>query len=61
MAAAAHSATIHEPRWAGVARKLGEAGVIALGFEFGADGGVFLYRLSFGLLRSVHEVLAISI
>src|ERR1035437_6377501 len=44
--ASAVSAAIHQPRWAGVARQLGEAHVIAFRFQFSADCGVFLHRRS---------------
>src|SRR2546422_110449 len=48
VAPAAHGATVDEPSWAGVARQLGQRGIIAFGFELRPQCGVFLDR--FGLL-----------
>src|SRR5258708_5466595 len=44
----AHRAAVHHSDRAGIAWKLGQAGIIALGLEFGAQGGVLFDR--FGLL-----------
>src|SRR5882762_7843938 len=49
-AAARHFATVHHPRRAGVARKLGQTGIIFLRFELGAERGVFLHRLALALI-----------
>src|ERR1044071_1250546 len=46
----ADGAAIHQPHRAGVARQLGQAGVVALGLEFRPDGGVFLHRIDFFLV-----------
>src|SRR5437667_5844275 len=46
---AADGATVHQARWAGVARQLGQAGVIALGLQFRAQGGVLLHGFHFFL------------
>src|ERR1017187_5409619 len=50
VAASAHRAAIHQPRRAGVAWQLGEAGVIAPGLQFRAHRGVFLHRCGFALV-----------
>src|SRR5581483_1662330 len=49
-AASAHGATVHQPRWARVARQLREARVITLRLQFGAERGVFFHRLGFALV-----------
>src|SRR5258708_17312723 len=49
-AAAAHRAPIHHSGRAGVAREFGETGVIALGLQFRAQGGVFLDRFDLFLV-----------
>src|SRR5690606_36657013 len=36
--------------WAGIARQLGQAGVITLGFQFSTDRGVFLHRFRLALV-----------
>src|ERR1041385_950009 len=48
VAPAAHRATVNHTDRVGVARQLGQAGVVALRFQFGANGRVFLDH--FGLL-----------
>src|ERR1035437_781999 len=47
---AAGRATVHQPRWAGVARQLRETGVVALGLQLRADRGVFFHRFGFALV-----------
>src|ERR1017187_7080520 len=49
-AAAAKRAPVHQTRRAGVARQFGEAGVITLRLQFGADGGEFLHRCRLALV-----------
>src|SRR5690242_3849551 len=48
--ATAHRAAVYQTRWAGVARQLCQAGVIALCLQFGTQRGVFLHRFSFALV-----------
>src|SRR5208283_368881 len=47
---AAGRATVHQPRWTGVARQLRKTGVVTLGLQFRADRGVFFHRFSFALV-----------
>src|ERR1035437_6077563 len=49
-AAAAHRAPVDQPGWAGVTRQLRQAGVVALGLQFGAERGVFFHRLRLALV-----------
>src|SRR5688572_15485393 len=49
-AAAGDTATVHQARWAGVARQFCEGLIIALGFQFGAHRGVFLHRGGFAFI-----------
>ena len=49
-ATARHFATIYNPRRAGVARQLRQAGVIFLRFQLGADGSVFFHRCALTLV-----------
>src|SRR5581483_7042211 len=44
-ASSTHRATVHHPGRAGVARQLRQAGVVALGFQFRPERGIFLHRL----------------
>src|SRR5688572_4165308 len=50
MAAAAHRAAVHQPGRTRVARQLLQRGVILLLFQFGAESGVLLHRLSLALV-----------
>src|ERR1044071_1148876 len=42
--ATAHGTAIHEPDRAGIPRELGQTRIVAFGFQFGANSGVFLDR-----------------
>src|SRR5580765_279389 len=45
-AASAHGAAIDDAHRAGVFGQLGKRGVVFLGFQFGAESGVFFYGLA---------------
>src|SRR6185312_1126644 len=46
----AERAAVDQAGWARVTRQLCQSGVVALRFQFGADGGVFLHRLLLALV-----------